>query len=108
MLPDHGLPLWRLPLYVLLHSARLLGYAPWLLMALCRWPKRTAASAMLYYSVRFNSPTWCEAVRRLVAAGSSKRPRLIRAQTRPYDSRKQYLLASHPHGILNYGWCVSS
>ena len=36
--------------------------------------------------------------------GSSRRPRLLRCQTRPY-ANGQYLLAAHPHGILNYGWC---
>ena len=35
--------------------------------------------------------------------GSSRRPRLLRCQTRPY-ANAQYLVAAHPHGILNYGW----
>jgi hypothetical protein len=81
-----------------------MGYAPLLIGAAVRWPARTIKAAAVYYCVRFNSSTWRSTVRRLVEYGSSKRPRLIRAQKAPYDPKKQYLLAAHPHGILNYGW----
>jgi len=41
---------------------------------------------------------------RALAAAASRRPRLVRAQRTAYDPKRQYLLAAHPHGILNYGW----
>ena len=87
-----------------IHSGRVLGYLPLLLMSLARWPAKTVSGMAAYHGIRCNSTLWCRAVQRLVALGSSKRPRLVRAQTRPYDKSRQYLLAAHPHGILNYGW----
>ena len=102
--PPHRPPLLLLPLYSALHSARVLGYAPLALLALARWPAQVATYATVYYTLRFNSAMWREGVRRFISMGSSRRPRLVRAQTRPYDKNAQYLIASHPHGILNYGW----
>ena len=90
-------------LRALVHSGRVLGYLPLLLWSLVRWPRRTACGIMTYCGVR-QSQAWQGGIRRLLELGSSKRPRLLRAQTRPYDPSRQYLLAAHPHGILNYGW----
>jgi len=49
-------------------------------------------------------PIFCKLMRGIVACGVSRKPRLVRAQTKPYDTNKQYLLCAHPHGILNGGW----
>jgi hypothetical protein len=87
-----------------IHTARVLGYVPMVALSLVRSPLMTTAGIAGYYTMRFTSSTWRELVRRLVALGSSTRPRLIRAQTKPYDCKKQYLLAAHPHGLLNFGW----
>ena len=89
--------------YPLLHSARVMGYAPLLLASLARWPRRTLSAVACYYTLRFRSPTWRHAVVGVAGVGSSRRPKLLRCQARPYANR-QYLVASHPHGILNYGW----
>ena len=120
-------------LYPLLHTARVMGYAPLLLGSLARWPRRTLSAVACYYTLRFRSATWRQAVvgmARLTSSplagthagtgsithgcrlhhirlqarlGSSRRPRLLRCQSRPY-ANAQYLVAAHPHGILNYGW----
>jgi hypothetical protein len=89
------------PLCAIIHWLRVLGYLPWVVWSLLRWPLRTVAASATYSSLRTFSPTWRWAVRQMVAYGSSRAPRLIRAQTRP---NRQYLLAAHPHGILNEGW----
>ena len=91
-------------LSAMLHSARVLGYAPWLILSLYAWPRRTASGILAYYTLRFTSPKWNETVRALMRMGSSCRPRLVRAQTAPYDPRRQYILAAHPHGVLNFGY----
>ena len=80
--PPHRPGLLLLPLYCLMHSARVLGYAPAALMALTQWPVQTLSSATVYYTLRFKSSAWRAGVRRLIALGSSKRPRLVRAQKR--------------------------
>ncbi|KAL1511119.1 hypothetical protein AB1Y20_005939 [Prymnesium parvum] len=103
-LPPHRPPPHLLPLYALVHSARVLGYAPLAAYSLLRWPRKAISAAAAYYALRFASPRWRAAVRRTIARGSSQRPRLLRAQSRPYERGRQYLIASHPHGILNYGW----
>lgn len=90
--------------YSLLHTARVMSYAPLLAASLLRWPFRTASAVAAYYTLRFRSSTWRRTVVRLASLSSSKRPRLLRAQTKPYDRSRRYLLAAHPHGILNYGW----
>lgn len=90
-------------LYPLLHTARVMGYAPLLLGSLARWPRRTLSAVACYYTLRFRSPTWRHAVVGVAGVGSSRQPKLLRCQARPYANR-QYLVASHPHGILNYGW----
>ena len=90
--------------YSLLHTARVMSYAPLLAASLLRWPFRTASAITAYYTLRFRSSTWRRAVVRLASLSSSKRPRLLRAQTKPYDRTRRYVLAAHPHGILNYGW----
>jgi len=92
------------PLRTIVHSMRVLGYMPFVLWSLLRHPRRTVGLASAYYFLRNTSTTWNESVRRFVALGSSSKPRLIRAQSKPYDKSKQYLLAAHPHGILNFGW----
>lgn len=104
MASERGTTLLGFPLYVAMHSARVLGYMPLLLAAAYRWPLRAAEALCVYYSLRFKSETWRRAIRRLLVEGSSTRPRLIRAQAAPYEKDKQYILAAHPHGILNYGW----
>eukprot|EP00908_Phaeocystis_cordata_P005544 Transcript_16042.p1 GENE.Transcript_16042~~Transcript_16042.p1 ORF type:complete len:207 (-),score=68.58 Transcript_16042:664-1284(-) len=92
-------------LYPLLHSARVMMiYVPPLAASLACWPLRTLSAVACYYSLRFGSLAWRKAVVGLAKLGSSRRPRLLRAQTRPYDASKQYLVAAHPHGIMNYGW----
>ena len=91
-------------LYPMLHSARVIGYAPLLVASLAFRPICTLLAVTGYYTLRFQSPSWRRAVVRLAGLGSSRRPRLLRAQTKPYDPNRQYLLAAHPHGILNYGW----
>ena len=80
-----------------------MGYAPLLLGSLVRWPRRTLSAVACYYTLRFRSATWRKAVVSMARLGSSRRPRLLRCQTRPY-ANGQYLVAAHPHGILNYGW----
>jgi hypothetical protein len=92
------------PLRTIVHSMRVLGYMPFVLWSLLRHPRRTVGLASAYYFLRNTSTTWNESVRRFVALGSSSKPRLVRAQSKPYDKSKQYLLAAHPHGILNFGW----
>lgn len=92
------------PLRTIVHSMRVLGYMPFVIWSLLRHPRRTVGLASAYYFLRHTSTTWNKSVRRLVALGSSSKPRLIRAQSKEYDRSKQYLLAAHPHGILNFGW----
>jgi len=87
-----------------MHNMRVLGYFPFVLWSLIKHPVRTAKATAAYYTLRFTSPAWRDFIRRLVALGCSTKPRLVRAQTKPYDTEKQYLLAAHPHGLLNYGW----
>ena len=91
------------PLRALIHSGRLLGYAPYLIYSMIRHPKNTLLGASTYYSVR-RLDAWQSLMRWVLKKGSSKQPRYIRAQSKPYDPNRQYLLAAHPHGILNYGW----
>lgn len=91
------------PLRAAIHHGRLLGYAPWLIYAMLMKPRQTVAGIGTYYSIR-RSALWRSCVRWLLVKGSSRQPRYIRAQTKPYDPKRQYLLAAHPHGILNYGW----
>lgn len=86
------------------HSLRVMGYTPFLIWSLLRMPQLTLGSAAAYYALRFGSSGWNAAVRRVIALGSSTTPRLIRAQSKPYDPSKQYIVASHPHGVMNYGW----
>lgn len=92
------------PLRFAVHQGRLLGYMPLVLWSLFRSPKRTLQGVAAYYALRLGSSRWCEFVRGLLACGSSRRPKLIRAQSKPFDTSKQYLLCAHPHGILNGGW----
>ena len=92
------------PLRALVHHGRVVGYAPYALLLLWRKPRATLQTLGAYYTLRFGSPTWRKMVRGMLSYGSSRRPQLVRAQTRPYDSSKQYLLCAHPHGILNGGW----
>ena len=86
------------------HSGRLLGYLPLLGYSFFRWPHRTLKLAASYYYLRWSSVAWRSAVRALLWASASREPRLICAQSMPYDRKRQYLLAAHPHGILNFGW----
>ena len=81
-----------------------MGYVPAFFFALLRRPRKTLSFATAYGIVQQVSPTWRHLVRSVIALGSSRRPKLVRAQTQPYDPQRQYLLAAHPHGILNYGW----
>jgi hypothetical protein len=49
-------------LYPLLHTARVMGYAPLLLGSLARWPRRTLSAVACYYTLRFRSAAWRRAV----------------------------------------------
>jgi hypothetical protein len=86
------------------HSARVFGYAPFVIWSLLQQPQRTVGAVAAYYTLLFGTPDWTAAVRRVAALGSSTKPRLIRAQSKAYDTSKQYILAAHPHGLLNCGW----
>ena len=68
-------------LYTLLHTARVMGYAPLLIGSLIRWPRRTLSGIAAYYTLRFRSATWRKAVVRLASLSCSKKPRLLRAQS---------------------------
>lgn len=82
------------------HSWRTLGYLPWLGVALTCYPRQFAVGAAAYFSLRFRTNWWNNAVHRLVRYGSSRRPRIIAAQKTPYDRAKQYVVSVHPHGLL--------
>ena len=91
-------------LRALVHSGRVCGWLPFLLWSLMHAPRRSACALAAYYGVLRRSSSWRSGVRAALTLGSSRRPRLLAAQSRPYDPDKQYLLCAHPHGILNYGW----
>ena len=91
------------PLRLLVHHCRVLGYIPFVFYNLFRRPKRTAQAIASYYALR-QSALWRRLVRGFLTLGSSRQPKMVRAQTKPYDANKQYLLCAHPHGILNGSW----
>ena len=97
-------PLLRRAATAAIHSARVLGYLPVVAVSLILLPAQTVSATAAYYAIRFSSPAYRRAVQRALAAAASRRPRLVRAQRAAYDPKRQYLLAAHPHGILNYGW----
>ena len=92
------------PLRLAVHHGRVVGYFPLLLWSLLRHTKRTMQAVIVYYMLRFGSSQWRDGVRGFLRLGASRRPRLVRAQTKPYDASKRYMLCAHPHGILNGGW----
>ena len=66
------------PLRALVHSGRLLGYAPWLIYSVLRHPKNTLVGASAYYSVR-GLEAWQSLVRWVLGKGSSRQPPLVGA-----------------------------
>ena len=67
------------PLRAAVHHGRVLGYIPLVLWSLVRRPVRTLQGVTAYYALRFRSPHWRRLIRYLLACGSSRQPRLIRA-----------------------------
>ena len=104
LVDDRPDPLIFSPLRMAVHHGRVLGYIPLLFWLLAHHTQRTLVGIAAYYLLRFRSPQWRQLVRHFLVCGSSRRPRLIRAQSKPYDNTKQYLLCAHPHGILNGSW----
>lgn len=93
----------RLLVYYLVHSIRCLGHMPLLGYSLAKKPKQTLLGLMLYYSLR-RTNSWNTAVHRLIRFGTSNRPRFIKAQKVPFDTKKQYVISHHPHGVLLCPW----
>eukprot|EP00397_Hematodinium_sp_SG-2012_P036739 GEMP01039699.1.p1 GENE.GEMP01039699.1~~GEMP01039699.1.p1 ORF type:complete len:303 (+),score=26.80 GEMP01039699.1:136-1044(+) len=88
----------------IVHSWRTLGYIPWLALALKKYPRPLILALLSYYSLRFMAKWWNDEVHRFLRYASSPLPRLIRANSKPYDKNKQYIFSSHPHGILACSW----
>ena len=84
--------------HAFIHSAKTFGYLPAVAYLLAKYPKKGLAGVMMYYFLRFNSEWWCRFVHEFSAYASSPEPELVRAQTKPYDKTKKYILSGHPHG----------
>jgi len=90
--------------YALVHSWRLVaGYLPILLLGLVKKPKRTVPLLIAYLLVQKTS-LWRSIIHRFIDFGSSRRPKFVPCHTKPFDPKKQYLCALHPHGILVCGF----
>ena len=90
--------------YALVHSWRLVvGYLPFVLFGLLKKPKRTIPLMIAYLLVQ-KTNTWRSLIHRFIDFGSSRRPKFVPCQTKPFDPKKQYLCCLHPHGILVCGF----
>lgn len=94
---------FRCVAYFLVHSWRTFGWAPPLLLLSVKRPKVVLALAVAWIVAR-RQDRWKNAIHDFVRFGSSNRPRLVRAQSKPYDTSKQYVIAIHPHGLLCCSW----
>jgi len=95
--------------YALVHSMRLYGWLPWLLLALAKYPLESIAGILALYALRVKTSWWNDMVLRFLRYAASPKPRLVRANSVPYDPTKQYMLTLHPHNIMLDGvWNVMS
>lgn len=81
------------------HSGRVQSYLGPLLLMLFLRPYETVRAVFVYYALR-RAQLWNRLVHRFIQFGCSRKPRFIKAQRVPYDPHKQYIISSHPHGIL--------
>lgn len=101
--PDVPPSALRCVVHYLVHSWRTLGYVPPLLLLGAKRPKIFFALVGSYMIAR-TQDSWKNTIHDFTRFGSSNRPRFVRAQSAPYDPKKQYLVTLHPHGILCCSW----
>lgn len=90
--------------YFLVHSWRTGGYAPWLLLLLAKYPMKTILALALREVLRRKVPAYSALAHQLMSFGSAAEAKFVRRQAVPYDTKKQYVISLHPHGVMICPW----